>query len=137
MRPGQIEDDPVPEDDSPVKRMTFKKPEEFKYGDLARKWVTAVRSTSRAGELTYGAADGMMKGLLKKGAKPEDIYHAIDAWAEDPETDKRLRTSDFSVWQDFSGFFRTYKGRKRRDALVVSNDNLYDDMKDYLPKELQ
>lgn len=122
VRPGQIDDTPTPEEDSPVKRMKFKKPEEYRAADLARKWVIAVKGTGRGGELTYGAADSMMRGLLSKGAKPEDVYQSIDAWIEDPQTDSRLRTGQFTVWQDFNKFFQTFKSRQRRDSLVTGND---------------
>jgi Helix-turn-helix domain len=122
VRPGQIEDAPDPEDVPPVRQVKLKKPEDYGAGDLGRHFVESLRQTPRAGEVGYKTAGGMMKRLLAKGANPDDVYHAVDAWVADTRAMSELRTGTTGAWVSFSSFYSTYKNRKRRDALVTSND---------------
>lgn len=126
VRPGQIEDPSDQIEESPVKQVKLKRPEDYGVRDLARKFVTGLKGTPRGGELAYGTADGMMKGLLNKGAAPADVYAAIDAWFEDPATERDMKTSKQSAWQLFSAYYSTYKGRQRRDALVINDESSWE-----------
>lgn len=107
VRPGQIEDP----DDTPV----VKPPARLNAGNLGRRLVDGVAGVApqRAGTMTYGAAGGYMKNLLKKGVPPEQVAEALSAFVEDVDVQRDLRSKpSLTVYAVFNSYFQRWTAKR-------------------------
>lgn len=105
VRPGQIED---PED-APAPRMVSAP--RLNAGTLGRRLVDGVATAMprRAGTMTYGAAGGYMKSMLKKGVPAADLAESIDAFLANGDVKRDLKSKpNVTVYALYNSYYQRW-----------------------------